>query len=319
MTLSVFTKKAKLGLIAGAGLALFAIGASACTAQSSPKNEFLSRLEKTATATKLTQDYELSLDVASDTGYDSLINGLSIYGESTTDGKNAEVTVNVDGLESLGFTLSEAHFVVYEDAMYLNTLAMFEFLAQRYNAKITAPEDEYVELSDMAEGFAFGSEYTDEFRSSAKLNKEISTAIGKYLATLGDDKFVKEDKTGYISLKLENDQLKEVVRTSLEVMIESKNYTGDKEPLKDFLADFDTSFDKMLQDIELVLTLSQGETLGDNKLTLDYSSKAYGDGTITLEAQGKDYKTPEKPTTIISYEEFTSQLEEAFMSTTVYE
>ncbi len=42
-------------------------------------------------------------------------------------------------------------------------------------------------------------------------------------------------------------------------------------------------------------------------------------GIITLKAQGKDYKAPEKATTIISYEEFTSQLEEAFMSTTIYE
>ncbi len=64
----------------------------------------------------------------------------------------------------------------------------------------------------------------------------------------------------------------------MEVMAESKNYTGDKETITDFLNDFDTSFDKMLHDIELVVTLSQGETLGDNKLTLDYSSQAYAYG-----------------------------------------
>lgn len=47
--------------------------------------------------------------------------------------------------------------------MYLNTRAMFELLAQSYNANITAPQDEYVELSDIAEGMGFGLEYMDEF------------------------------------------------------------------------------------------------------------------------------------------------------------
>ncbi|WP_449459055.1 hypothetical protein [Streptococcus suis] len=318
MKLSHITKKSKRLVIAGVGLAILAVSTSACSTQATPKDELLSRFEETATASKLTQDYKVSFDVKTETIYDSFLSDLSISGQSTTDGKNVELTANVDGLEGTGFALKGAHFVVYDEAMYLNTEVIFDFFAQQYGLDLKSEsKGEYIKFSDVVDGISSGSEYSEyseKFGASTELNKEIFKAIKEYFATLEKDKFVKDDKTGYISLKLENKELKEVWKRILKVLSESKNYTGDdQDSIKETLKTFDKDFDELSKTIEMSVTFGQGEKLGDSKMSISYSSDEYGKGVVTLETTGKDYKAPKKPDTIISYEEFQKQLEKVLL------
>lgn len=316
MKLSNLSNKAKLAMAAGVGVLVVGTGVGLYATQfSSPKNVFLSRLQERTSGGKLTQDYEVALKTSGNAN-DSMIDGISVNGQSTTDGKNAELTVHFDGLDRFGINVDEIHFILYDNIIYINASVFFDFMTSRLGTDAKVAKDEYVALYDLVETITSSDTYSHEIKSPNELSKEVSAAVGNYLKSLDGKKFLKEKDTDYVTLKLEEREIKELFKTVLETMANSKNYTGDKETIKDTLKTFDEDFDKAAKTVDLSVTISEGKGKGkgDSKTEFSYTSDEYGSGSVTVTTDGKDYQSPEKPKKVIERE----QLEEKIQSTYNY-
>lgn len=314
MKLSNLSNKAKLAMAAGVGVLVVGTGVGLYATQfSSPKNVFLSRLQERTSGGKLTQDYEVALKTSGNAN-NSMIDGISVNGQSTTDGKNAELTVHFDGLDRFGINVDEIHFILYDNIIYINASVFFDFMTSRLGTDAKVAKDEYVALYDLVETITSSDTYSHEIKSPNELSKEVSAAVGNYLKSLDGKKFLKEKDTDYVTLKLEEREIKELFKTVLETMANSKNYTGDKETIKDTLKTFDEDFDKAAKTVDLSVTISEGKGKGDSKTEFSYTSDEYGSGSVTVTTDGKDYQSPEKPKKVIERE----QLEEKIQSTYNY-
>lgn len=312
MKLSNLSNKAKLAMAAGVGVLVVGTGVGLYATQfSSPKNVFLSRLQERTSVGKLTQDYEVALKT-SGTADTSKIDGISINGQSTTDGKNAELTVNIGGLDRFGINVDEMHFVLYENIIYINASVFFDFMTSRFGTDAKVAKDEYIALYDLVETITSSDTYSYEVKSPNELSKEVSAAVGNYLKSLDDKKFLKEKDTDYVTLKLEEIEIKELFKTILETLANSKNYMGDKEAIKDTLKTFDEDFDKAAKSVDLSVTISEGKGKGDSKTEFSYTSDEYGSGSVTVTTDGKDYQSPEKPKKVIERKQLEDKIQSIY-------
>lgn len=304
----------KLKIASGIGAGVVALGVGAMFVLSSPKATFLSRLSANQNLKQATQSYKLSANANTNSPYDELLNSVSVSGIASVDkSENVEATVNVDGLDQIGVSLSELKMVMYKDKLYINVDFITSYLSSVYGTTLNLDGAEFIELSEAIESATGSSSYSDELESSTALQKDLNDAFAGYLKDLDGKKFVK-GKNDEVTLKLNRTDIIQLAKVTTKAMIDSKHYKGEKDSLNEFMKSLNSKeFNETLKDEDLNLDISvtYGKKVGDSKAVFEVDANSLGKVDVTFETKSKNYVAPKKPAKVISQEELQIRIEDA--------
>lgn len=307
----------KTKLLAGGAVAALAVAGGLSFAlqgglSNSPKDQFIKRMADLSTVQKAGSKYELSFEELDIEGnpYDSLFKEMKVFGESHTDGKNVDLTVQFSKI--FGQKLPQAHFIYANKNVYMNAelipqLTTFygnfsgsrgaSLMAEDYEGKFIGIKDVLQLTGGSKEVERFNKEMDTALENQTALQKEQQAVLADYLKKVDDKNYsVKDNK---ITLVLQKDDVKGFIKTALTTMANSKHYNGDKENLKKSLEDFDQNYDKtigQLDKFKIDITLDKSKRDSQARITLENTS-----GTSPFKAVVKfnnqeiAYKEPKAP------------------------
>lgn len=296
----MLSHKQKL-LIGGGCAAVIAVATATLIFTSSPKIQFLWRLQQASQAKRLTQDYDLQVGLSKQAVNRIPFDTLSVTGQISTDTKKSDMTAKISGLEDLGYAIPKLHFVMNQDKLYLNTNAIYGYLA-RLGLNETRPDSEFVELGDLLR-LAGGNETLKQSgltsSHSEKLQKEVNKAVGNYLKTIRSTAFTKDKDM--VSMKLTKHELKGLVLTIVKTMNKSNYYDGDKNQLKELAKKLPSEFDRILNNASdrMDVTIGFGKKVGDAHIKAVYKVNGWS-GHLDLNTKQRAYKAPVVPKNVIS-------------------
>lgn len=254
-------------IVGGAAIGVLAISGIAFAMQgglsNSPKDQFIKRMSDFSNAKKIGGKYEVSFEELDMEGnlYASFLKDIKIFGESHTDGTNLDLTVEFG--EFFGQTLPNAHFIYADKEGYINAelLPKFASLYMGFtgSASTSPVSDDYVgkfigiekfiELtSGKKEAENFKKEMDSSLKNQTAFQKEVQATVADYLKKVENENYSeKEDK---LVLVLKKEDVKGFVQTVLTTMVNSENYEGDRDSLKESLNNFDKQYDKTIGELE---------------------------------------------------------------------
>lgn len=288
-------------LIGGGCAAVIAVVTATLVFTSSPKTQFLWRLQQASQTKRITQDYNLQLGLNKQTKDRTPFDTLSVTGQVSTDNNKSDLTATISGLEELGYIIPKLHFVVNKDKLYLNTNAIYGYMA-RLGLNETRPDSEFVELGDLLRLIGSNEIIKQSGLSnsaSEKLQKEISTTVGNYLKRVRSTAFTKDKDV--VTMKLTKREIKGLVLTVVETMNKSTYYEGNKNQLKEVVKKLPSDFDRVLKDASarMDLTVSFGKKVGDTHIKAIYKVDTWS-GHLDLKTKQRAYKAPVLPKNVIS-------------------
>lgn len=308
-TVSGFAKWKK-PIIGGAAVAVLAIGGGiAYTMMSSPKAQFLTRAHSAATATKLTQNYDVSVS-----GPVPMLSNIKMSGTTSVDGKNSEATVNLEGLEMFSLDLPNIHVIQISDKTYINVDALTGFIKTSMSMnglgslELAEYGGQYTEVKELIKAVAgeegynqYAKDLDNSTEKQEALTKELRKVVTDYLTSLEDSKFTAKGDDRVLTLG-END-LKNLMLKLLEGLRDSKNYNGDKTSIDTAIQGLNENFDQAAKAIDLSATVSLGKTTGDSQFEFKVTSDSSGEVGLKMTTKAVDFKAPQAPEKILSEEE----------------
>ena len=296
----MLSHKQKL-LIGGGCAAMIAVVTVTLVFTSSPKTQFLWRLQQASQAKRLTQDYDLQVGLTKQTMNRTPFDTLSVTGQISTDNKTSDITAKISGLEELGYAIPKLHFVMNEDKLYLNTNAIYGYLA-RLGLNETRPDSEFVELGDLLRLFGTNETLQQSGLTSShseKLQKEVSKAVGDYLKTVRSTAFTKDKDM--VRMKLTKHELKGLALTIVKTINKSNYYEGDKDHLKELAKKLPHDFDRVLDNASdrIDVTIGFGNKVGDAHIKAVYKVDTWS-GHLDLNTKQRAYKAPVVPKNVVS-------------------
>lgn len=296
----MLSHKQKL-LIGGGCAAVIAVATATLVFTSSPKTQFLWRLQQASQTKRITQDYNLQLGLNKQTKDRTPFDTLSVTGQISTDDKNSDLTAKISGLEELDYTIPKLHFVVNKDKVYLNTNAIYGYMA-RLGLNETRPDSEFVELGDLLRLVSSNETLKQSglvSSHSEKLQKEISAAVGNYLKTIRSTAFTKDKDV--VTMKLTKREVKGLVLTIVNTMNKSNYCEGNKNQLKELVKKLPSDFDRVLNNASdrIDVTISFGKKVGDAHIKAVYKVDTWS-GHLDLNTKQRAYKAPVVPKNVVS-------------------
>lgn len=288
-------------LIGGGCAAMIAVATATLVFTSSPKTQFLWRLQQASQAKRLTQDYDLQVGVNKQALDRTPLDTLSVTGQISTDDKTSDMTAKISGLEDLGYAIPKLHFVMNQDKLYLNTNAIYGYLA-RLGLNETRPDSEFVELGDLLRLVNSNKTLQQSGLTSShseKLQKEVSKAVGDYLKTIRSTAFTKDKDM--VRMKLTKHEIKGLVLTIVKTLNKSNYYDGDKDQLKELAKRLPRDFDRVLDNVSdrIDMTISFGKKVGDAHIKAVYKVDTWS-GHLDLNTKQRAYKAPVVPKNVVS-------------------